>query len=816
MFSELFDLAKSTAKTVAGNKSINLSNRRIRSISSFSSNSIFYFPVVVSDQCQSDEITMIQRALEKQYASFIVACISQIPFHRVSSGDAFAVDDYLKQFHQNLGVNPGTDAFAKAYNAASLAGVSIPIGESADGKLSVEDFFAKVWNESVTKETDYVTYLVENYISINDVFNETATDEYTKALTDRYKAVNEELDTWGFIGSIPPESITEMTDIGYEPQVDDKQTSDDPLDADAPIVDDATNDDDGYPVTESVNQIDKIKYTLESISDNKIRSCKNRSKLRSIESKLKGLKSRYTKYLIRYKKKYEENQKNGTKKKLHIRFNKTSIEDPKSFMKEYGSYMNIINRKLKLCEKRREELTTRAGQGKTVTANESVAFDMTYSEYLQNEAAMSAKVRNGLADDVFGLPEKRKYPLNDAKHVKLAIQMSGHLNDKDDLKTLAKNITKRASELNMDITVSKKNALYEYMPKALRESIEEDALSELTQLDEQALDILTEAIDSDLNSSDDEIFIMEDAADDVERLKKALGNEYKRREEAEKKYAQEKQKYDQYKEDDKKAKQILERDAKRRERLDKARPTGNINVSRRGSSARDHDYEKKTFDREIFTKMDMQKCNEMVPTFTRASIGFIVDETEEVVNRDLLVGIKAYIHRVKTSDLTSELYNAIMQKRRFLKLVKFISGEERSLSDLLFGIRELKGDALKTRNNGTRWSAMFKNRKRMSKMSIPFLMKNYLPNGTIVMTMNEVEYIKSEYGVDIMRNDHCRMVMDANFLLGFVILDQTNEIVYVMYDGLGTTFQQYSYAALEREQQNSDRAMKEMFRLMNR
>lgn len=43
MFSELFDLAKSTAKTVAGNKSINLSNRRIRSISSFSSNSIFIF-----------------------------------------------------------------------------------------------------------------------------------------------------------------------------------------------------------------------------------------------------------------------------------------------------------------------------------------------------------------------------------------------------------------------------------------------------------------------------------------------------------------------------------------------------------------------------------------------------------------------------------------------------------------------------------------------------------------------------------------------------------------------------------------------------
>ena len=244
-----------------------------------------------------------------------------------------------------------------------------------------------------------------------------------------------------------------------------------------------------------------------------------------------------------------------------------------------------------------------------------------------------------------------------------------------------------------------------------------------------------------------------------------------------------------------------------------------LNMARRrnkGITSSD-DYNQRTFDREVFTKMDMQKCNEMVPTFTKATIGFIVDETEEVVNRDLLVGIKTYVHRVKTSDLTSEIYNAIMNKRKFLKFVKFISGEERSLADLLFGVRELKGDALKTTNSGTRWSAAFKNRKRMSKMSIPFLMNNYLPNGTIVITMNEVDYIKSEYGVDIMRSDHCRMLMDANFLLGFVVLDQTNEIAHVMYDGInGGSFQQYSYAALEREQQNSDRAMKEMFRLMNR
>nr|DAR24452.1 MAG TPA: hypothetical protein [Caudoviricetes sp.] len=835
MFSELFDFMKTSSQDIIHNKKVNLGNRRIKSISSFSSNSIFYFPVVISDQCQMDEVTMIQRALEKQYASFIVACISQIPFHRVSSGDAFAVDEYLKQFHQNMGVSPGKDAFAKAYNAASLAGVRLPFEESASGVESVEDFFARVWNESVEKECDYVTYLAENYISINDVFNESASDPYTKALTDKYKLVNEELEEWGFIGTNPPESITEMTDLGYEPQDPDTTVSDDPLDSndtDSEHVD-GVEAIPGQLVTEAANPVDRVKYTLESISDNKIRSCKNRSKLRSIESKLKGLKKKYTNYLIRYKRRYEENKSNGTKKKLHIRFNKESIKDPKSFMKEYGSYMKIINHKLKLCEERREELTSRSGKGKVVTANETVAFDMTYSDYLQNEAAMSAKARNGLADDVFGLPSKRKYPLNDAKHVKLAIQMSGHINNKAELEELASNIAKRAGELDMEITVSKKNALHDYMPKSMQESVEEDPLTDLTSLDENALDMLIESIDSDLSASDSEIFVLTEDGKDNDPKQNMVTKAIEREKVA--KYQRDVYKGKWERSTAKNAELQTSNDeltgkvGKLQSRVDRydadeklrARNSGrnNLNMARRrnnGITSSD-DYNQRTFDREVFTKMDMQKCNEMVPTFTKATIGFIVDETEEVVNRDLLVGIKTYVHRVKTSDLTSEIYNAIMNKRKFLKFVKFISGEERSLADLLFGVRELKGDALKTTNSGTRWSAAFKNRKRMSKMSIPFLMNNYLPNGTIVITMNEVDYIKSEYGVDIMRSDHCRMLMDANFLLGFVVLDQTNEIAHVMYDGInGGSFQQYSYAALEREQQNSDRAMKEMFRLMNR
>src|SRR5699024_8601532 len=80
--------------------------------------------------------------------------------------------------------------------------------------------------------------------------------------------------------------------------------------------------------------INSIKFSLESVSENKILSCKNLTKLRTLEAKLNKLKNRYVKYLNRYKKKYKENKKKGSKSKLLIRFNGMTIGDPKAFMQQ--------------------------------------------------------------------------------------------------------------------------------------------------------------------------------------------------------------------------------------------------------------------------------------------------------------------------------------------------------------------------------------------------------------------------------------------------------------------------------------------------
>lgn len=814
MLSEIFGMLSSVeVKGKGANKKlgVNLNRNRIRSISAYSSNSIFYFPNIVSDQYTADEVTMVTRMIEKSYASFVVACISLMPFHRVSADDKGAIEDYLAQFHQNIGIKGPGFNFGKLFDDINESVTEV-------GYQEVQDFLYECWQRSLKENSDFVK-IVSETVSLNDMYNEDAIDPKTRALQEQYMKVQEELDTWGFIGEATDDMFdgddlldqsdeelyqSVMNDDTDDEDYEDDDVLDDDLDEAAmkaaernslpdsafglpktrqyPLNDEQhvksaiqmfshckesdrkelagniqkamkkfkmdTKIGEDNPLHEYLSEsalsegtvksaIDNIKFSLESVSENKILSCSSLTKLSSLESKLKKLKTKYTKYLNRYKRQYKENQRNKTHKKLTIRFNNMTISDPKAFMKQYGTYIKIINKRLKLVEKRREQLRTRKG------------------------LATASK-------------EANKEPVNPR---------------------------------------------VEKTPK-----LEENVITDLTQMDFDAIDYCERAIDESLNAPDSAIFgyLDEDVSDDeyqkqVERANR-LGQAVLKQGERTRKYDKavkgltrdikelRKEKYETDKALAGKDKEIAKL-TKERDKLASAQKSSDTKRTRI--------VDQKVFDREVFTNMELKKANEAVPTFAKATISFIVEDTDEIINRDVLVGIKAYVHKAPTAELVNDVYNCIINKRKFLRFVKFITGEERSLSDLLFGVKELRSDALDAKSGGE-WRNAFKRRRRWAKMSVPYLMKEYTPNGTICMTMNEVNYIKSEYGIDIMDPDHVRMIMDADYLLGFVVVDQSEELVYVTYDGHGYGFQTYTYAALERESANSDRMMRELYRSFSR
>lgn len=211
------------------------------------------------------------------------------------------------------------------------------------------------------------------------------------------------------------------------------------------------------------------------------------------------------------------------------------------------------------------------------------------------------------------------------------------------------------------------------------------------------------------------------------------------------------------------------------------------------------------------TKIDQEwkKANELIPTTMMAPITVYINGGTDATEFKIPVNIKATMHRVNSMALTNDIASTSTKKRGFLNFVKFISGEQKSLTEFLFAVSHMKQDALDNKKNP--WLTAFKRRKRLANMTWNYVSENYKPIGTVVLTMDEVNQLKVKYDLDIFKESN--KIMDEYLLLGFVILDQVNEVAHMKFDGQ-EHFQEYAYRTLEREGNNQDRAIKDMIKAM--
>lgn len=101
--------------------------------------------------------------------------------------------------------------------------------------------------------------------------------------------------------------------------------------------------------------------------------------------------------------------------------------------------------------------------------NESYVRESTSEELYHSLNEMNIAERNRLKDSDFGLPKKRKYPINNIKHIRSAIKFFNYV-DKEDEKELAENIIKKINKFNMKVNVGEKNNFSKYFSSNLNES----------------------------------------------------------------------------------------------------------------------------------------------------------------------------------------------------------------------------------------------------------------------------------------------------------------------------------------------------------
>ena len=209
---------------------------------------------------------------------------------------------------------------------------------------------------------------------------------------------------------------------------------------------------------------------------------------------------------------------------------------------------------------------------------------------------------------------------------------------------------------------------------------------------------------------------------------------------------------------------------------------------------------------------DVKKSNELVPTTLSLTMNVIKGE-RSVGNQTYLIGVKGLMHPVDSEEMVSNLMDGIKSGNAFFNFIRWTTGEIAFIKDFVFNVNGIKEDVMRKHQGQSHWWTTLKKRRQIAKSKNFQKGKKLLPNASIVCSIEEVIEIKEAYGIDIMDPRNMRRLMDRYFLLGFVIVDASQELCHVIFDG-ENSFQVISFNGLEKEN-NSRNEFKDIYKLIN-
>lgn len=220
--------------------------------------------------------------------------------------------------------------------------------------------------------------------------------------------------------------------------------------------------------------------------------------------------------------------------------------------------------------------------------------------------------------------------------------------------------------------------------------------------------------------------------------------------------------------------------------------------------------------RNVFTDASMKKANELMPTMMQVRILKESNSGENSTFIDFIVGIKATIHPVDSQDMITHLVSLFQERGKLFNFIKWTTGEISFFKDLLFNIDAIKGEISDTRvGKASQWWSVLKNIKAKRKLH-SFTRRNpVLPNAILIMSMEEIEYIKANYGYDLLEDKSGQKIIDGFNILQVVIVDSSSEVAYFFADG-SERWDLVTFKCLERESGNAESQFKNILKAVGK
>lgn len=223
------------------------------------------------------------------------------------------------------------------------------------------------------------------------------------------------------------------------------------------------------------------------------------------------------------------------------------------------------------------------------------------------------------------------------------------------------------------------------------------------------------------------------------------------------------------------------------------------------------DYQSKTMVK--LSDNDVKKCNELVPTTLSVTLQ-IKDGNSFGGVSNFIIGVKGLMHPVNSDDMIANLLSGFKSGNKFFNILRWTSGEIKFMKDLILNVDNIREDVVrKHKKNGSSWWSALKRRRNVAALRRIKGSGRILPNATIVCSMTEVDELKEAYGIDLLDGKIINKIMKTYFLLGFAVVDDSQELCHFIFDG-ENKYQVVSFAGLEKEN-NSKNDFKDIYKLIN-
>jgi hypothetical protein len=227
---------------------------------------------------------------------------------------------------------------------------------------------------------------------------------------------------------------------------------------------------------------------------------------------------------------------------------------------------------------------------------------------------------------------------------------------------------------------------------------------------------------------------------------------------------------------------------------------------------------------ELMDETKIRKLNTMKPFMMKAQIrvsnkGGTVSEYPV----ELILGVKVNCRVIDAEVLPDVAKYPLKEMNEVTNKIKWKAGELKFFRDVFMKIKDKKQSAIDSKDPKRRWYtrlyrlAHMKGDSLVSRFITGNNARGLMPNASIIITNNDVENVKAETGIDLLKGSVAKKLCNELFLMALVVIDQDAESVKLFLPDTHSDYEVHSIASINKQLAELDTAgtkTRDLFKLL--